>query len=131
MLATVRAPRRLDGEVRLPGDKSISHRALMLNAVADGQARVRGLSPGADVASTAGCLRALGVEIEGGHVVGRGRAALQQAAHFVVHLLLNLGVLAEQIPGPRKGRADRLVPGGSASTTRISCPTAKCRHTSG
>jgi 3-phosphoshikimate 1-carboxyvinyltransferase len=80
VLATIRAARRLDGEVRLPGDKSISHRALMLNSVADGPARVRGLSPGADVASTAGCMRALGVEIEGEHVVGRGLRGLQQAA---------------------------------------------------
>ena len=50
MLATIREARRLEGTVRLPGDKSISHRALVLNAVADGPARVRGLSPGADVA---------------------------------------------------------------------------------
>jgi 3-phosphoshikimate 1-carboxyvinyltransferase len=80
VLATVRSARRLDGEVRLPGDKSISHRALMLNAVADGPARVRGLSPGADVASTAGCVRALGVEIENEQVVGRGLHGLRQAA---------------------------------------------------
>jgi 3-phosphoshikimate 1-carboxyvinyltransferase len=76
MLARVRPPRRLEGEVRVPGDKSISHRALMLNAVADGEARVSGLSGGADVASTAGCLRALGVELEAGRVVGRGPRGL-------------------------------------------------------
>jgi 3-phosphoshikimate 1-carboxyvinyltransferase len=52
----------------------------MLNSVADGPARVRGLSPGADVASTAGCMRALGVEIEGEHVVGRGLRGLRRAA---------------------------------------------------
>ena len=80
MRATIRAPRRLEGEVRLPGDKSISHRAMILNAVADGPARVRGLSPGADVSSTVGCLRALGVEIEGGRVVGRGLCGLLEPA---------------------------------------------------
>jgi 3-phosphoshikimate 1-carboxyvinyltransferase len=52
----------------------------MLNAVADGSARVCGLSTGADVASTAACLRALGVEIDGEHVVGRGLRGLREAA---------------------------------------------------
>ncbi len=80
MRATVRRPPRLEGEVRLPGDKSISHRALILNAVAWGEARITGLSSGADVASTAGCLRALGVEIDDGAVVGRGLDGLRQPA---------------------------------------------------
>ncbi|HEX2988045.1 MAG TPA: 3-phosphoshikimate 1-carboxyvinyltransferase [Chloroflexota bacterium] len=60
----VRRPARLRGELRVPGDKSISHRALILNAIADGEAGVSNLCPGADVASTARCLRALGVAIE-------------------------------------------------------------------
>jgi 3-phosphoshikimate 1-carboxyvinyltransferase len=80
VLAEIRSPNRLRGEVRLPGDKSISHRALLLNAVADGPARVRGLSDGADVASTAACLRALGVEIQDGQVVGRGLRGLRPAS---------------------------------------------------
>ncbi|TMC06843.1 MAG: 3-phosphoshikimate 1-carboxyvinyltransferase, partial [Chloroflexi bacterium] len=80
MIARVRPARRLEGEVRLPGDKSISHRALMLNAIADGEARVSGLSDGADVASTAGCLRALGVEIGDGRVAGSGLDGLQEPA---------------------------------------------------
>ncbi|HSS93004.1 MAG TPA: 3-phosphoshikimate 1-carboxyvinyltransferase [Candidatus Dormibacteraeota bacterium] len=72
MIATVRRARRLDGEVTLPGDKSISHRALILGAIADGESRLRGLSGGADVKSTAGCLRALGVDIEDSVVHGVG-----------------------------------------------------------
>jgi len=75
----VRRPRQLQGEVALPGDKSISHRALILNAIADGTARVANLSPGADVASTANCLRALGVEIEGEEVRGVGMHGLRPA----------------------------------------------------
>ncbi|MDQ6900449.1 MAG: 3-phosphoshikimate 1-carboxyvinyltransferase, partial [Candidatus Dormibacteraeota bacterium] len=75
----VRSPRRLAGTLRLPGDKSISHRALIFNAIAHGRAQVRGLSPGADVASTAGCLRALGVEMGEGWVEGRGLAGLRPA----------------------------------------------------
>ena len=80
MIATVRRARRLQGELRLPGDKSISHRALMLGAIADGDSLVRGLSAGADVASTAACLRSLGVEIEAGKVHGSGMQGLRAAA---------------------------------------------------
>ncbi|MBJ7604378.1 MAG: 3-phosphoshikimate 1-carboxyvinyltransferase [Candidatus Dormibacteraeota bacterium] len=76
---SVRSPRRLAGTLRLPGDKSISHRALILNAIAHGRAQLRGLSQGADVASTAGCLRALGAEMGEGWVKGRGLAALRPA----------------------------------------------------
>jgi 3-phosphoshikimate 1-carboxyvinyltransferase len=66
--------------VELPGDKSISHRALILNAVADGTARLGNLSPGADVASTAACLRALGVEVGEGSIHGVGLRGLRAAA---------------------------------------------------
>lgn len=55
---------RAGGSFELPGDKSISHRAVMLAAVAQGDSRLMNLAPGADVASTIACLRALGVEIE-------------------------------------------------------------------
>jgi 3-phosphoshikimate 1-carboxyvinyltransferase len=51
------------GELRVPGDKSISHRALMLAALATGETRLRGVLQSADVHSTAGVLRALGAEI--------------------------------------------------------------------
>ena len=78
MLARVRTAPRLFGEIRVPGDKSISHRALMLNAIADGVARVSNLSPGADVASTATCLAQLGVTIEAGLVRGVGRSGLRE-----------------------------------------------------
>ncbi len=48
------------GEVRVPGDKSVSHRALMFGSLAEGQSRVRGVLQSADIESTAGALRALG-----------------------------------------------------------------------
>jgi 3-phosphoshikimate 1-carboxyvinyltransferase len=51
------------GEVRVPGDKSISHRALLLAALARGRSRIRGLLDSADVRSTAAALRALGVAV--------------------------------------------------------------------
>ncbi len=54
---------RVRGTVRVPGDKSISHRALILAALADGESVVRGILDSEDVASTARVLRAMGVEI--------------------------------------------------------------------
>lgn len=56
----------LRGDARIPGDKSISHRALMLAAMARGRSLIAGLSQGADVRSTAAALRAMGVRIERG-----------------------------------------------------------------
>ena len=61
--AEVSAPTRLRGEVRLPGDKSITHRAILLNALAEGEARISRAGLGGDCQRTADCLRSLGVEI--------------------------------------------------------------------
>ena len=59
------APSRgLSGTISVPGDKSISHRALMFSALAVGRSRVEGLLEGEDVLSTAAALRAMGVRIE-------------------------------------------------------------------
>ncbi|HEY6917544.1 MAG TPA: 3-phosphoshikimate 1-carboxyvinyltransferase [Allosphingosinicella sp.] len=54
----------LRGDTAVPGDKSISHRALMLSALAAGESRIEGLSSGHDVRSTAEALRRMGVGIE-------------------------------------------------------------------
>ncbi len=81
LVLPARGPLAWDRSV--PGDKSISHRALMLGAVAQGTTEVSNLAPGADVRSTASCLRALGVpiEVEGGsvRVTGRGAKALRRS----------------------------------------------------
>jgi 3-phosphoshikimate 1-carboxyvinyltransferase len=61
---TVEGGRPLRGRVRVPGDKSVSHRALLLGALARGESVVRGLSDGDDVARTADALRALGAHLE-------------------------------------------------------------------
>ncbi len=82
----VRGPARaLGGDVTVPGDKSIGHRAVLFAAIADGHATVRGLSGGEDNRSTIGVLRALGVAIRdaGAGVVevqGRGLDGLAAAA---------------------------------------------------
>ena len=75
---SITRPNNLSGELPVPGDKSISHRSLILNAMAEGTARISGLSNGEDVMSTMACLRGLGVEITAGNnpgeytVAGRG-----------------------------------------------------------
>ncbi|NER37014.1 MAG: 3-phosphoshikimate 1-carboxyvinyltransferase [Oscillatoria sp. SIO1A7] len=53
----------LQGRIRVPGDKSISHRALMLGAIAVGETTIEGLLLGEDPRSTASCFRALGADI--------------------------------------------------------------------
>lgn len=62
--AVVRPARNIAGALRLPGDKSISHRYAMLAAIAEGTTRLENFSTGADCASTLSCLAALGVEVE-------------------------------------------------------------------
>ncbi|MDO8485052.1 MAG: 3-phosphoshikimate 1-carboxyvinyltransferase [Candidatus Limnocylindrales bacterium] len=71
-LARVHGSARLRGELRLPGDKSISHRALMLAALAVGESRIEDASDGADVRSTARIVEALGATVE--RVVDDGRS---------------------------------------------------------
>jgi 3-phosphoshikimate 1-carboxyvinyltransferase len=66
---------RVDGEIRVPGDKSISHRALILGALARGRSFLGDLAPGGDVAHTASCLEACGVYVrlrEGGRAMVEG-----------------------------------------------------------
>ncbi|MFQ6113947.1 MAG: 3-phosphoshikimate 1-carboxyvinyltransferase [bacterium] len=56
--------KRISGRIQLAGDKSISHRALMIGAVSEGTTEIENLSDGADVLSTAACLKSLGIQIE-------------------------------------------------------------------
>ena len=80
VIATVRRAPGLEGSIKVPGDKSISHRALILGAIATGDSHVRGLSTGADVQSTASCLRSLGVEVEDSVVGGKGTRGLRSSS---------------------------------------------------
>src|SRR5213083_771099 len=54
----------LKGRVRVPGDKSISHRALIFGALAVGETRISGLLEGEDVINTSNAMRALGARVE-------------------------------------------------------------------
>ncbi|WP_396654025.1 3-phosphoshikimate 1-carboxyvinyltransferase [Mechercharimyces sp. CAU 1602] len=76
-------PRRLQGQVQVPGDKSISHRAVMFGAVANGTTRVNGFLAGADCRQTVACFRQLGVEIQAEsdtslRVIGKGWEGLRE-----------------------------------------------------
>lgn len=75
-------PKRLRGRLDIPGDKSISHRSVIFNAVAEGNASITNFLTGADCLSTIACMRALGVEIEQQgstvRVIGRGLRGLQE-----------------------------------------------------
>lgn len=81
---TIRPASRIEGVVRLPGDKSISHRYAMLASIADGPSEITNYSTGADCASTLACMRALGVKIDHKgttvRVEGVGRDGLQAPA---------------------------------------------------
>jgi len=99
----------LRGRLTVPGDKSISHRALMLGAIATGETRIRGLLLGDDPRSTARCLQAMGAEIsdlEAGEVIVRGTglgqlrepADVLDAGNSGTTLRLLLGLLASH-PG--------------------------------
>ncbi|MFT3976195.1 MAG: 3-phosphoshikimate 1-carboxyvinyltransferase [Sphingomonas bacterium] len=63
---TINPASALKGRIRVPGDKSISHRALMLSALAVGESRVEGLLEGEDVLATAAAMRAMGARIARG-----------------------------------------------------------------
>src|ERR1700733_13561798 len=69
--------RALQGIITPPGDKSISHRAILLGGIADGETLIKGLLEGEDVMHAIGAIRALGVDIEKTadgiwHVHGKG-----------------------------------------------------------
>ena len=60
---SVTPARRVNGKLRVPGDKSISHRYALLASVAEGRSRLLNYAPGADCRSTLSCLQALGVDV--------------------------------------------------------------------
>lgn len=127
---------RVRGTLRVPGDKSISHRGLLFGAFAEGTTRLAGLSPGGDVRSTRACLAALGVAIEdrGPEVLvhGRGWAGLHQsAARGTVELDCgNSGTSARLFLGLLAGGRGTFRLGGDASLSarpmrRVTNPLAR------
>ena len=94
----------LRGDVTVPGDKSIAHRALLLGALADGTSMVRGFSRGADVLASLDTVRRLGaVVIDEGHTLritgaglelGAGRETVIECANSGTTMRLGMGLVA-------------------------------------
>ena len=64
MIASSQRSPALKGAIKAPGDKSISHRALIFGALAEGETQITGLLEGADIMSTAGAMRSFGADVE-------------------------------------------------------------------
>lgn len=101
---TVAPVNRLRGELRVPGDKSISHRAAMLSSLAFGQSVLENFSTAQDCAATLACFRALGVSIntDGATVTIQGTGVLHEAEQILdaqnsgTTMRLLAGILAGQ-----------------------------------
>lgn len=111
----------LRGRLRVPGDKSISHRAIMLGAIADGETRVHGFLEGEDSLATLQAFRAMGVAITGpdaGEVTiqGVGVDGLRQPAHALD--LGNSGTSMRLLSGLLAGQAFDATLTGDSSLSR-------------
>ncbi|OJY77421.1 MAG: 3-phosphoshikimate 1-carboxyvinyltransferase [Rhodospirillales bacterium 70-18] len=135
-LAAHRPAAPLAGTLRVPGDKSISHRALMFGALAVGQTRITGLLEGEDVLRTAAAMRALGAEVtQDGpgsgtwRVAGRGLGGLVEPADVLD--MGNSGTAARLLCGILASHPIFAVMTGDASLRRrpmrrVTDPLAAC-----
>jgi 3-phosphoshikimate 1-carboxyvinyltransferase len=108
----------LVGHVAVPGDKSISHRAVLLGAVSDGETRIRGFGRSEDTESTIAAVRALGVEVyeaddETLRVFGAGLRGLEPPAEPID--CGNAGTLMRLLPGLLAGQDGTFVLTGDDS----------------
>jgi len=112
--------KRLVGSVRMPGDKSISHRYAILAAIAEGPSEIHGFSASADCRSTLECLKQLGVKIEcQEHTVvvqGAGLSGLRAPAASLD--AGNSGTTMRMLAGILAGQPFRSVLTGDASLSR-------------
>ena len=111
----------LSGQLRVPGDKSISHRALLLGAIAEGDTRIDGFLAGADCLATLNAVRALGIEVEGpaaGRVTvhGKGLYGLSQPKEALY--LGNSGTAMRILAGLMAGQEFSVTLTGDASLSR-------------
>jgi 3-phosphoshikimate 1-carboxyvinyltransferase len=110
----------LRGDIAVPGDKSISHRALLFGAVADGESRFTGFGASADTLSNADAMRSLGAEVEvDGDIVrvgGVGLRGLRPPAGPID--CGNAGTLMRLLPGLLVGQQGRFELVGDESLSR-------------
>jgi 3-phosphoshikimate 1-carboxyvinyltransferase len=109
---------RVHGVLRAPGDKSVSHRAVLLGTLADGRSSISGCSDGADVAATVACARTLGarierhddgmLEVEGGRDRLHASDALLDCGNSGTTMRLLCGVVAT-VPGTHRLDGDGLL----------------------
>ena len=119
--ARVEPAARISGRLRVPGDKSISHRYAMLAAMADGVSTIQGYLTGADCLATLDCLRGLGVTIHhtpGGEVTVHGRGLGGLTAPDRALDAANSGTSMRLLSGIVAAHAFRTVLGGDASLSR-------------
>jgi 3-phosphoshikimate 1-carboxyvinyltransferase len=116
---------RVEGAVRVPGDKSIGHRSLLFGAIGSGTTVVRGLPTGEDVRTTLAAVRALGIEVHQQgkvtRVAGRGWAGLDRAPGDAAEIALdcgNSGTSVRLLLGLLAGRSGRYRLSGDASLSR-------------
>ena len=104
----------------MPGDKSISHRALLVAALAEGESEIRGFGASADTVATADALRSLGVAVrlegETAHVTGAGLSGLASPDGPID--CRNAGTLLRLLAGILAGQAGRFELTGDASLAR-------------
>lgn len=107
----------LHGTLRIPGDKSISHRAIMLGALADGTTEISNFLQGADCLSTIACFQAMGVEIENHSDVVRIHGVGLDGLHAPARLLDvgNSGTTTRLISGILAGQPFTSTLDGDAS----------------
>lgn len=102
--------------VPVPGDKSLSHRALIFAAMARGTSEVRGIGPGGDVAATRRVLADLGVEVDGVHIRSPGVAGWKDPGHPLD--CANSGTTMRLLAGVLAGRRFETTLVGDASLSR-------------
>lgn len=105
-MATIQGVQRVRGEITVPGDKSISHRAVMFSALAEGTTSIEGFLPGADCLSTISCFRKLGITVKQDgdrvQVEGKGWYGLTEPADILdignsgTTIRLIMGILSTQ-----------------------------------
>jgi 3-phosphoshikimate 1-carboxyvinyltransferase len=120
-MSIVRPVARVSGRVRVPGDKSISHRYAMLAAVADGVSRLTGYAPGADCAATLACLEGFGIAVSRGAagaiaIDGRGSRGLRAPARELD--AANSGTSMRLLSGLAAAQPFRTVIAGDESLSR-------------
>jgi 3-phosphoshikimate 1-carboxyvinyltransferase len=110
----------LRGDLAVPGDKSISHRALLLGAIAEGESSIMGLGISADTLATVAAVRSLGAEVEldgaSGRVAGAGLRGLRAPGEPID--CGNAGTLMRLLPGILAGQEGRFELVGDESLSR-------------